>query len=78
MNCTTCDTLLGEYRFWVSRLKDAVLNIPGALGDDPSVFAEQAERCRLKCNDAGCALMAHWRHQHRNRFNGALASSASA
>jgi hypothetical protein len=31
MNCTTCDTLLGEYKFWVSRFKDAVLNIPGAL-----------------------------------------------
>jgi hypothetical protein len=76
MNCTTCDTLLGEYKFWVSRFKDAVLNIPGALGDDTRVFAEQAERCRLKCNDAGCALMAHWRHQHKNFFDRALASSA--
>lgn len=66
MTCQACNDLLAEYKLWVSLFKDAVLKIPGALGDDAMIFTEKAERCRLKCNDAALALMAHWRHQHRS------------
>jgi hypothetical protein len=64
MNCLTCDELLAEYKLWAILFKDAVLNIPGALGEDSTVFAEHAEYVRLKCKDAGRALAAHWRNDH--------------
>jgi hypothetical protein len=64
MNCKTCDELLGEYKLWASLFRDAVVNIPGAFGDDSWVFVENAYRMRLKCDDASRALTAHWRNGH--------------
>jgi hypothetical protein len=64
MGCKTCHELLAEYQLWATLLRDAVLNIPRALGDDPSVFLEQADRFRLKCNHAGHALGVHRRQEH--------------
>ena len=62
--CKTCDELLAEYKLCVSLFKDAVLNIPGALGDDSRVFLEYADRLRSKCNHARRALMKHLLQDH--------------
>lgn len=65
MDCKACDELLADYKLWVSLFRDAVLNIPGALGDDARVFLESADRLLLKCNHANRALMEHWK-EHKN------------
>jgi len=64
MDCNTCNELLAEYKLWVTVFKDAVLNIPGALGNDSRVFVEHADRLRLKCNEASRALRLHFREKH--------------
>jgi hypothetical protein len=64
--CKTCTELLAEYKLWVSLFKDAVLNIPGALGNDSRMFLECADSLRLQCNHTSCALMEHWQQEHSN------------
>ena len=66
MDCKTCNERLAEYKLWVTLFRDAVLNIPGALGDDSRLFVEYADRLRVKCNDASRALRVHWRQDHNN------------
>ena len=66
MKCKTCDSLLAAYKLWVDLFKQAVHNIPGALGDDFRLFAEEAERLGQKCKDTSDALMEHWHHEHNS------------
>jgi hypothetical protein len=64
--CKTCTELLAEYKLWVSLFKDAVLNIPGALGNDSRMFLECADSLRLQCNHTSRGLMEHWQQEHTN------------
>ena len=71
MDCKTCDVRLAEYKLWVTLFRDAVLNIPGALGDDSRVFVEYADRLRVKFNDASRALRLHWQDHNNASSNAA-------
>ena len=64
--CKTCDEVLVEYKLCVSLFNDAVLNIPGLLGDDSRVFLEYADRLRRNCNHTRRALMKHLLHDHHS------------
>jgi hypothetical protein len=67
MDCKRCDELLAAFKHSVLRFTNAVLNIPGALVDDPTLAVELVELTddlRLKCTDASDALKAHLRQQH--------------
>ena len=47
MDCKTCNERFAEYKLWGTLFRDAVLNIPAVLGDDPRVFVEHADRLRV-------------------------------
>jgi hypothetical protein len=66
MDCKRCDELLATYKRDVTLFTTAVLDLPGKLGDDSRVAAEQTDRLSQNCKDTSDALMEHWRQEHCN------------
>jgi hypothetical protein len=65
VDCETCNALLAEYRHAVGVFKDAVQNGAGATGPDSQLAGEEVVRFSKACQDAGDALIEHWRTDHR-------------
>jgi hypothetical protein len=66
MACKTCNELLAAYERAVTLFGNAVLKIPGALGDDSRAIQEAAHSL-VQCRDASDALLAHLHQEHSNR-----------
>jgi hypothetical protein len=62
--CETCDALMDDYKYRVGLFKSAVRDFTGAIDDDSTRGAAEAERLRRECHDADERLMAHWRQDH--------------
>jgi hypothetical protein len=64
MACKTGNELLAAYRREVRLFTSAVLNMPGVLGGDSGVTAQELDRLGQKCRGANEALLAHLREAH--------------
>ena len=63
MACKRCDELLATYKCDVTLFRSFVLDLPGKLGADSRLAAEQIDRLSQNCNTSE-ALMEHWRQDH--------------
>jgi hypothetical protein len=64
MMCKSCDALMGDYKYRVSLLKNAVRDFAGTIGADSTRAAAEVERLRRECHEADERLMAHWHQDH--------------
>ena len=60
MTCEMCAKLLADSKRSAGLFTKAVQRIPGILGDDSRVAAEEVDCLRQACKDARDALMAHF------------------